>query len=261
MKNLIILLILSIALFNVIESKKNRVLLKDITTLTFYKNQYTTGKRSSVPQLKCISNCKDEPSTVQCKNNGFDGVSVQWKCEAEMKKTLSFDRVRVSCEGFSGPGDEYVLAGSCGLEYSLKSSGKRNNRKRRTYRTKNTYVNNSDSGSSFFGTIMTIVIFFVVLFVIIKVCCKSNPSNRTVYEAPRASGVGDVTYVEETIYPRRTVFTTTGSDFYPSTGFYSNSNTTNIYNNDGGSNYSNNNDDDDDSETHTSTGFGDSNSR
>lgn len=60
------------------------------------------------------------------------------KCEADLPDSLRFGRVEVSCEGWSGPGDPYVLKGlfrrlnvhlchdtyswypgSCGLQYRL----------------------------------------------------------------------------------------------------------------------------------------------
>ena len=44
----------------------------------------------------------------------------QWKCEAEMPIEYRFGRIRVSCEGYASSSDEYVLEGSCGLEYELE---------------------------------------------------------------------------------------------------------------------------------------------
>ena len=54
-----------------------------------------------------------------CRNIGFDGQDVTWQCEAELPKGVKFGKVEVSCEGHSSRDDEYVLKGSCGLEYSL----------------------------------------------------------------------------------------------------------------------------------------------
>lgn len=76
-------------------------------------------------QLNCVGNralCSDryKPTTVQCSNSGSDGQDTQWRCEAEMDADVAFDKVEVSCEGYYAPDDEYVLKGSCGLDYSLK---------------------------------------------------------------------------------------------------------------------------------------------
>jgi len=42
------------------------------------------------------------------------------KCETDLPESLRLGRVQVSCEGWSGPGDSYVLKGSCSLEYRLQ---------------------------------------------------------------------------------------------------------------------------------------------
>lgn len=34
-----------------------------------------------------------------------------YQCEADLPEALRFGRVEVSCEGWSGPGDPYVLKG------------------------------------------------------------------------------------------------------------------------------------------------------
>jgi len=101
---------------------KNAMRLEDVTTLVFTKNEMTAARRSSaVPQLLCTEGaCQYAPNTAMCKNIGFDGRDVAWKCEAELPKGIKFGKVQVSCEGFANRDDEYVLKGSCGLEYSLE---------------------------------------------------------------------------------------------------------------------------------------------
>ncbi|XP_037545953.1 store-operated calcium entry-associated regulatory factor isoform X2 [Nematolebias whitei] len=101
------------------------VLLREVQALTFYRNQYTTARRSSpVPQLTCVggsAGCQAfVPDVVQCRNSGWDGVDVQWECKTEMDRSYRFGRVEVSCEGYSHPSDPHVLRGSCGLEYTLE---------------------------------------------------------------------------------------------------------------------------------------------
>jgi hypothetical protein len=53
---------------------------------------------------------------------GTDGIDAQWRCVAELSNELSFDQLDVSCEGYDHADDPYILAGSCGLQYSLKSA-------------------------------------------------------------------------------------------------------------------------------------------
>ena len=86
----------------------------------------TSARRSSpVPQLTCKGGpCQYAPESAMCRNVGFDGQDVTWQCEAELPKGVKFGKVEVSCEGHSSRDDEYVLKGSCGLEYSLKGEAR-----------------------------------------------------------------------------------------------------------------------------------------
>jgi len=267
MFKIIIFAILSI----IFAYNSNRILLRDITALTLHKNQYTEGRRSKVSQLKCISNCKEEPSTVQCKNVGFDGKSVNWECKADMDKSLSFDRLRVSCEGYDRPGDDYVLVGSCGLEYSLKDNGNyKNNRNRNRNngynRNQNVYVDNTNSGSSF-------LFFIIIIAVIIAIyCIFFKKRTGTIYSAPNANNNGEeVVYETTTTYSntapiRRNVYTNdyVYSNPYDSTNYvFPTGHTTIINNNYDNDNYSYNrsNNNNSDSDKHESTGYADTDTR
>jgi len=100
----------------------SRVELAKIKSLTFYKDSYTAARRTSaLPQLVCVGKpCRlFQPEVVRCLSLGGTGTEVDWKCEADLPDTLRFGRVEVSCEGWSKPGDPYVLKGSCSLEYRL----------------------------------------------------------------------------------------------------------------------------------------------
>jgi hypothetical protein len=92
----------------------DRVALSSIRTLTLYKDAYTTGRRSSpVPQLTCEGKACAlyAPDVVRCTNAGGYGAEVEWTCNAELPSALRMGRVEVSCEGYSRPGDAYVLKG------------------------------------------------------------------------------------------------------------------------------------------------------
>jgi len=100
----------------------SRVELAKIKSLTFYKDEETTYRRTSpLPQLKCIGKpCRlYQPDVVRCTNAGGGGVDIDWRCEADLPEALRFGRVEVSCEGYSGAGDPFILKGSCALEYRL----------------------------------------------------------------------------------------------------------------------------------------------
>ncbi|KAF9267805.1 DUF1183-domain-containing protein [Marasmius fiardii PR-910] len=100
----------------------SKVKLENIKALTFYSGEVTKARRSSpIAQLTCVGRpCKlYQPEVVRCTNIGGRGTDVDWKCEADLPEALRFGRVQVSCEGWSKPGDPYVLQNSCGLEYRL----------------------------------------------------------------------------------------------------------------------------------------------
>ena len=106
-------------------SPGKRVLLKDVQAITLREHEMTTGRRSSpMPQLQCVNqgsaSCSgNKPKMVQCLNRGSDGVDIQWECKGDMDRSIKFGSIEVSCEGYEYPDDPYILAGSCGLSYSL----------------------------------------------------------------------------------------------------------------------------------------------
>lgn len=104
---------------------RNRIKLRDVKVMTLTHGQLTTGRRTRpAPQLQCIggsNRCKFLPPVIQCYNRGTDGVDIQWECKADMDQNLRFNKIEVTCEGYDFPEDDYVLVGSCGLEYSIDS--------------------------------------------------------------------------------------------------------------------------------------------
>ncbi|KAI1314711.1 hypothetical protein EDD11_001833 [Mortierella claussenii] len=80
-----------------------KILLRDVQTLTLHRGRMTTGRRAApVPQVTCAGGnaCGDyEPDVVQCTNAGFDGSDVQWKCQADLPDNLRFGELSVYCEG------------------------------------------------------------------------------------------------------------------------------------------------------------------
>lgn len=106
-----------------LHNKMSRLELSKIPSLTFYQDSLTAARRTSpVPQLVCQgAPCKlYKPEVVRCVSlPGGYGTEVDWKCEADLPESLRFGRVEVSCEGWSKPGDPFILKGSCSLEYRL----------------------------------------------------------------------------------------------------------------------------------------------
>jgi len=106
-------------------ASSDRVLLSDVTSVTLHHGGMTTGRRSSpIPQASCVggsARCPNwaRPSVIQCTNKGSDGVDAQWECVAELDSQVKFGVTDMVCEGYDYPTDDYVLVGSCGLEYTL----------------------------------------------------------------------------------------------------------------------------------------------
>lgn len=102
----------------------DKIRLEDVNVLTLYNGKMTTGRRSSpVPQLKCVGGSAAGafiPQVVQCINKGSDGYDVQWECKTDMDNKYRFGTIEVVCEGYDYPDDQYILKGSCGLEYTLE---------------------------------------------------------------------------------------------------------------------------------------------
>jgi hypothetical protein len=108
------LLLISLSYTTAYTREHDAVRLRDVEVLTFNKGAWTTFRRSSaVPQLKCIggsaSTHSDVVQTIQCRNVGFDGTDVNWKCETNIKDQYDLGKSYVTCEGYEYPDDPYVL--------------------------------------------------------------------------------------------------------------------------------------------------------
>lgn len=125
-RQLLVLLFFGLVATIVNAGHSERILLRNVQVLTLHHGKWTTGKRTRpVPQLTCIggtNRCKFLPPTVQCYNRGSDGQDIQWECKAAMDRNLRFNKIEVTCEGYDYPEDDYVLIGSCGLEYSIDTT-------------------------------------------------------------------------------------------------------------------------------------------
>ncbi|TVY37241.1 Store-operated calcium entry-associated regulatory factor [Lachnellula subtilissima] len=58
---------------------------------------------------------------MRCTNAGADynTEDIQWSCSASLPADFKLGSTDVICEGYSSPDDDYVLKGSCGVEYRL----------------------------------------------------------------------------------------------------------------------------------------------
>lgn len=47
-------------------------------------------------------------------------IEPHWRCESTLDDKVKLGSVTVTCEGYEGPLDPYVLRDSCGLKYNLE---------------------------------------------------------------------------------------------------------------------------------------------
>ncbi|XP_071800094.1 store-operated calcium entry-associated regulatory factor-like [Asterias amurensis] len=184
---------------------KDKVILNDVKVLTLRADHMTTGRRSSpVPQLKCIggsAGCSAfKPQVVQCHNQGSDGYDIQWECKTDMDNEYRFGRIEVTCEGYSHPDDEFILKGSCGLEYTLdltkEGTQKSGYQRQHSYYGSDGYQGNSYSykKSSGIGDWITLAIIGVIIYGIYRTCIATsshdpdNPDDG--YPRPAGYGTG-----------------------------------------------------------------------
>ena len=102
--------------------EREAVLLHNIKELDFTLGKFTASRRvAAVPQLECVggsaSGTNYEPFSVRCVNIG--NREPHWRCESTLDDKVKLGHATVSCEGYEGPLDPYVLRDSCGLKYTL----------------------------------------------------------------------------------------------------------------------------------------------
>ena len=186
--SIVLIFLIVVSLTTRVESSKNRVprvLLSDVSAITLSKGKMTNSRRvAAIPQLKCVSGaCGEyEPHSVLCQNVGSDGFDVQWKCSADLPGGMKLANTEVVCEGYDSPDDEYILRGSCGLEYALIGGSRAAHRA--TY--DDSYVKSAQQKPRaaksqtdwISGTIMTVVI-AVISYWIYQACMRRHRGGNT----------------------------------------------------------------------------------
>lgn len=127
MKLASLLLIAFSQAFTSVDARKpsDAILLSSVKTLTFRTGKMTTGRRSSpIAQTICVGGSAQkhfQPDTIRCKNAGssYSSEDVEWTCTASLPVEFKLGSTEVVCEGYDSPEDEYVLKGSCAVEYRL----------------------------------------------------------------------------------------------------------------------------------------------
>ncbi|KAH0570161.1 hypothetical protein SS50377_28136 [Spironucleus salmonicida] len=155
------------------------VYLQDIDILVFNQNEKTKSRRGEYyPQLK-TSFGSPKISQAVCKNNGFDGESIIWKCKSkDLLEGQKFKSAQVSCEGWNGPGDKQIVPGSCQLNYVIKQSYNRRQPEDQ-YEYQNQYGSNNTSLYTLLSLVIVALIFYIAYTKIVN-ACKHFRFNRPI---------------------------------------------------------------------------------
>ena len=156
----------------IINLAQGQILLQNVQNLVLTQGMMTAARRSySVPQINVIGGSARSHyralTTMNCKNIGFDGVDVTWKCEAPLESNLKLGRVVINCEGYTSPMDPYILPGSCGAEVNLEYAyGSQQN----TFHSSYQYNDPYQDTDSVFGAIIVFILIILFIYFICNCC-------------------------------------------------------------------------------------------
>lgn len=95
--------------------------LREVSTLLFLHGKSTTTRyTASGPQMIQTAGPHVLMNFISCKNVGVDGADVTWSCRLSDELHVRLDEFDIQCEGYDRPYDEFILVGSCHIEYTLK---------------------------------------------------------------------------------------------------------------------------------------------
>ncbi|KAK6843688.1 hypothetical protein PG990_004438 [Apiospora arundinis] len=192
-----LLLLLSAATPSAAATKpKNAILLSQVQTLTLRGGgaQTTHRRVSAMPQLQCVSNSKlcrlVDMDVMRCTNQGagYSGEDIQWSCTASMPPELKLGGTEVMCEGYDGPDDDYVLKGSCGVQYRVVLTEAGERRYPDLAGGSGSWKPNTD-GIDAGGILFGILFVGVLAWMVYSACVNAN-GNQTVQRRPRGGGGG-----------------------------------------------------------------------
>ncbi|OQR78627.1 hypothetical protein BIW11_06282 [Tropilaelaps mercedesae] len=172
-----------------------KISIRKIEVLTFKAGRLAVRMRTTPPQqLNCMTGCFGKlPTSAQCKNDGWDGVSVSWRCQANVQHGRKLVDTRVRCEAFPEGDKEYILAGSCALDYSLEATasggGNRGSNTNVIYPTSNT-DSHRKSPLQYIIPLIMIAIIVVILFSVFKACSRTKESSGVVMGPPPGQPIG-----------------------------------------------------------------------
>lgn len=118
---------------------------------------------------------------MRCTNEGadYDVENIQWACRAELPEEFKLGGTEVVCEGYESAEDEWVLRGSCAVEYRLLLTEKGEERFGGGGGGFGDGHGGDGEGSSLFVKVLFFVVFGGVVLVILsgflRACWRSSP--------------------------------------------------------------------------------------
>ncbi|KAH0609676.1 uncharacterized protein H6S33_013162 [Morchella sextelata] len=166
-----------------------KTLLSRIDSLTLRSDMMTKGRRvDPIPQLKCVGGDgmgRYEVDVMRCKNRGSDygDENISWSCTADLPREFKLGATDVICEGYDSPDDNYILKGSCGVEYRLALTDYGYEKYRSSAWT-NRFTNDNSTSTN-----ITLFIFWTIFFSILGwIIYSAYTSASTAPRAPRTAG-------------------------------------------------------------------------
>lgn len=157
---------------------ENAILLSSVHAINLRGDRQTTSRRvPAIPQLHCAGPSKIcnlyHVEQMHCTNLGNDAEDdkedVQWACNAALPPEFKLGATDVVCEGYQDADDEWVLKGSCGVEYRLLLTERGQER----YREKIERMRRDSSWSELVGflvVVLTIGALFYIGWLLIRAC-------------------------------------------------------------------------------------------
>ncbi|KAJ8611446.1 hypothetical protein MRB53_037965 [Persea americana] len=187
LQHILFLLLHLLASSDVVAARRpsNAILLSTVKSLTVRGDKVTTARRvKAIPQLKCIGGSAKglyDVDVMRCKNSGseYSSEDIAWTCQASLPSEFKLGSTEVICEGYDSADDEYVLKGSCGVEYRLVltelGEQKYGSRKQSWFKSSN--KSDEPEMNSFFTAIFWLVFLGIVGFMLCKILFP-DPAQR-----------------------------------------------------------------------------------
>ncbi|GKT35135.1 Store-operated calcium entry-associated regulatory factor like protein [Aduncisulcus paluster] len=153
------------------QNSLNPVHISEIKSLVLHQGEFTTSRKGQYYPQVVVSggsarNESHHVKTIMCKNIGYDGRTVNWECKTTLPNSLDIGQYQVVCEGWNGPGDDYVVPGSCNVEIELNWNNSTH------YDSDYDYEEEEYGDPSIFEFFLGLGVTILAIYLLIK-CCRA----------------------------------------------------------------------------------------